>query len=234
MAKQLALSLPRWGGRRKGAGRPRTRAHPELKGPGVPHLKRSALAARHPVHVTLRVLSGVGYLRAWSRTRLLETAFHEARLRFGMRIVHYSIQGNHLHLIVEAESALALARGMQGLATRIARRLNVLAARRGAVFVDRYHSHALRTRREVANAIRYVLGNYRHHTREYLPARWSDPGSSARFLGIAPAEDAPVAEPKTWLLRVGWKGRSNDDRAGGHPRDDRLAADNRRTLLFEW
>jgi REP element-mobilizing transposase RayT len=73
-------------------------------------------------------------------------AFHEARLRFGMRIVHYSIQGNHLHLIVEVDDTVSLSRGVQGLAVRIARRLNALIRRRGAVFVDRYHAHALRTR----------------------------------------------------------------------------------------
>jgi len=171
----------------------------------VPHLRRESIAARHPVHVTMRLLSGVGYLRARRRTKLLEAAFREARLRFGMRIVHYSIQGNHLHLIVEVESALALARGMQGLATRIARRLNALIGRRGAVFVDRYHSHVLRSRRETAAAVRYVLANHRHHTLEHLPTRWEDPLSSARFLRRAPGEDAPVVEPKTWLLRVGWK-----------------------------
>ncbi len=105
MSKQLALQLPKRGGRREGAGRPRTRPHPELRAPGVPHLRRESIAARHPVHVTMRLLSGVGYLRARRRTKLLEAAFREARLRFGMRIVHYSIQGNHLHLIVEVESA---------------------------------------------------------------------------------------------------------------------------------
>jgi REP element-mobilizing transposase RayT len=156
----------------------------------------------------MRVQPGVGYLRAYSRVRLLEQAFHEARRRFGMRIVHYSIQGNHLHLLVEVESAAALARGMQGLATRIAKGLNALTDRRGGVFADRYHSRPLRTRREVANAVRYVLGNYRHHTREHLPPRWEDPFSSARFLLGTFDEAAPVAEPKTWLLRVGWRAAS--------------------------
>jgi hypothetical protein len=60
----------------------------------------------------------------------------------------------------------------------------------------------------VANAVRYVLGNYRHHTREHLPPRWEDPFSSARFLLGTFDEAAPVAEPKTWLLRVGWRAAS--------------------------
>jgi REP element-mobilizing transposase RayT len=153
----------------------------------------------------MRVQPGVGHLRAHSRVRLLENAFRAARTRFGVRIIHYSIQGNHLHLIVEADGPVALARGIQGLATRIARRLNALAARKGAVFADRYHSHVLLSRREVAAAVRYVIGNYRHHAREHLPPSWRDPCSSARFLRARPAQDSPVVEPKTWLLRVGWR-----------------------------
>jgi len=94
---------------------------------------------------------------------------------------------------------------MQGLAIRIAKGLNALAGRKGAVFADRYHAHALRTGSEVANAVRYVLGNYRHHTREYLPPHWEDALSSVRFLRVTPGAEAPVIEPKTWLLRIGWR-----------------------------
>jgi REP element-mobilizing transposase RayT len=157
------------------------------------------------VHVTLRVQPGIGYLRAYRRARLLEDAFREARLRYGMRIVHYSIQGNHLHLLVEADDAKALARGMQGLAIRIAKRLNALIGRRGAVFADRYHSRALETRREVANAMPHVLNNYRKHTLEHMPPRWDDPWSSARFLNGPMESNAPVMPARTWLLRVGWR-----------------------------
>ena len=205
MGKQLKLDLPQWGGRRKGAGRPRKHERPGLRRPGVPHLRRGSIAGRHPVHVTLRLQPGVGYLRTQSRAQVLQDAFRAARIRFGMRVVHYSIQGNHLHLIVEVESCAALSRAMQGLAIRIARRLNALAARKGAVFADRYHARALVSRREVANAVRYVLRNFRHHTRERLPARWEDPLSTARFVHARPDHDAPVAPPRTWLLRVGWR-----------------------------
>jgi REP element-mobilizing transposase RayT len=166
-----------------------------LIGPGVPHLARRDFPARHPVHVTLRVQPGVGYLRAWTRAKSIRDALQEACGRFGLRVVHYSIQGNHLHLIVEAEGQASLSRGMQGLAVRLAKRLNALAARKGAVFVDRYHSVVLASRRQVANAVRYVLENYRHHARERLQPRWRDALSSAA---------APLAAPGTWLLRVGW------------------------------
>ncbi|HEY6908464.1 MAG TPA: transposase, partial [Myxococcales bacterium] len=164
---------------------------------------RPDFAARHPVHVTMRLQAGVGYLREYSRARAVESALREARERFGVRIIHDSIQGNHLHLIVEAEDQAALSRGMQGLAIRLARRLNALAHRHGGVFADRYHSHPLKSPRETKRAVRYVLANHRHHTLEYLPAGWTDPLASARFEQEPPGRDAPVVAPAVWLLRVG-------------------------------
>jgi REP element-mobilizing transposase RayT len=153
----------------------------------------------------MRLQPGVGYLRSYQRAKIVEDALRAARERFGVRIIHYSIQGNHLHLIVEAESQAALSRALQGLATRLARRLNALSGRRGAVFADRYHAHPLKTPREVRNAVRYVLTNYRHHALEHLPQGWTDPLASARFAQARPPEDAPVVAPSVWLLRVGWR-----------------------------
>jgi putative transposase len=153
----------------------------------------------------MRLQPGVGYLRGQSRAKIVEEALRVARERFGVRIIHYSIQGNHLHLIVEAESPEALSRAMQGLGTRLARRLNAVSGRRGGVFADRYHSHPLKTPRETKHAVRYVLTNHRHHTLEYLPAGWTDSLASARFTQERPGKDAPVVAPSVWLLRVGWR-----------------------------
>jgi hypothetical protein len=113
-----------------------------------------------------------------------------------MQVVHFSVQGNHLHLIVEADGKDALSRAMKGLAVRVAVRLNQLTGRRGTVFADRYHAHVMQTPREVANTVRYVLENHRKHAREVLPARWRDP--------FATSLAEPLHEPKVWLLRVGW------------------------------
>jgi hypothetical protein len=96
-------------------------------------------------------------------------------------VYHYSIQGTHLHLIVKAEGRDALSRGMRGLGTRIARRLNSLAKRSGAARSSAIAITAvvLTSRRQVANARRYVLENYRHHTQEYLGPDWLDSLSTA-------------------------------------------------------
>jgi putative transposase len=177
----------------------------------VPHARRPVLAARHPVHVTLRIARGLPNLRRGRTFRELGRAFHGGRQRFGFRLVHFAVLSNHVHLVVEAEGASSLSRGMQGLAVRMARAVNRILGRTGTVFAERYHARALRTPREVRNALAYVIGNARRHG-VWLRRGKVDPCSSGkwfdgwagtkRVLGLA---SAPVAKARTWLLEVGWR-----------------------------
>jgi REP element-mobilizing transposase RayT len=156
--KQMEMKLPLRGGKRQGAGR---KPKNGMKA-GVSHAPRPQFKARHPVHVTMRVRPGVGFLRGYSRRRAIEDALREVKLRFGMRVVHYSIQGNHLHFILESDDPSMLSRAVQGLAIRLARALNRIAGRGGKVFADRFHAHVMKTLREVVYAVRYVIENVRH------------------------------------------------------------------------
>jgi REP element-mobilizing transposase RayT len=154
----------------------------------------------------VRVLPHVWNLRSRRAFRAIGRVFVACKERDGFRLVHFSVQGNHLHLIVEARDAQRLSRGMQGLTTWIARRLNQLIGRRGKVFADRFHAHALRTPLEVARAVGYVLGNFvvhelRRGAKSEKPAlRAADPYSSA-----GRDRSGLTAPPRTWLLRVGWR-----------------------------
>jgi REP element-mobilizing transposase RayT len=126
------------------------------------------------------------------------------------RLVQYSVQSNHLHFICEAADRESLSRSLQSLAIRIAKRLNSLWRRAGALFADRYHDRILRTPREVRNALAYVLNNaVKHGCR--LQREKLDPYSSARWFDgwtRAPSSSEPLTSPlaraKTWLLSVGW------------------------------
>ena len=195
--KQMVMKLPSHGGKRKGAGR---KPKNGVKA-GVSHAARPQFKARHPVHVTMRVLPGVGFLRGYSRKRAIEHALREVKLRFGMRVVHYSIQGNHLHAILECDNPSALSRAIQGLAIRLARALNRIAGRVGKVFADRFHSHVMKTLGEVVYAVRYVLENFRHHLRQDVAPEGVDPCSSAGWSRGRSGEEIPVSAPQTWLLR---------------------------------
>src|SRR5262249_38895435 len=137
-----------------------------------------------PLHVTLRLIAGLPSLRSKRPFRVVRKALGEPRAG-GASVVHYSVQSNHLHLIVEARDSRGLTRRVQALAIRLARRLNRLVERSGAVFADRYHARALKTPLEVRRALVYVLNNYRRHADAHgprLPLSFLDPCSSAAWF----------------------------------------------------
>ena len=121
----------------------------------------------------------------------------------------YSVQRDHVHMLVEADDAAALAAGMKSFAVRAARRLNSRALRRrGSVWAERYHRRDLGSPRDVRNAIVYVMNNHlRHHE---FDDGLVDPRSSAPWFDgwmhepDPPDEPCPVESARTWLLRRGW------------------------------
>lgn len=204
----------RRGGRRPGAGR-----KPTFPGKRVRHAPRPQHRASSPVHVTLR-----SAFRGLRREVILPVF---ARAIAGsnrvwverFRVVHYSIQSNHVHLVVEAEDSESLSRGTQGLAIRLARAINRVLRRRGSLWVDRYHARPLTDPLDVRNVLVYVTANFRKHepalragVDPYSSGLWFDGWREARPRPLAIAVSRhilascpPVAAPRTWLLRVGWK-----------------------------
>ena len=221
--EQLVLFKPH-GGKRRNAGRKAKRWRV-----GPPHTTRPVLNARHPVHVTLRAIAAVGSLRR----RVTYQAIREATLttarRENFRIVQLSIQRTHIHLLVEADDEAALAAGMQGYQISAAKHLNAAISkgrpgprRRGAVFPDRYHAEIIKSPQQARHALRYVLSNWRKHQEDQVAPmnRWTIDwfSSAATFPGWAEYGDEAfwwrgpetydpliVYQPRTWLLREGWK-----------------------------
>ena len=197
------------GGRRARAGRKRIAARPQVK-----HRTRRELDGRTPVHITLRVMPDVARLRTRDQHQAIRAAFARTCTRDDFRICQYSIQGNHLHLVVEAANKRALASGMTGFQTSCARRLNAIKARTGRVFADRYHVRYLTNLAQVRRALCYVLNNWRRHG-ETTQGWRTDPCSSAdAFDGwtcgqVPPPSErdgpAPVAKATFWVLREGWR-----------------------------
>ena len=198
-AVQGEFSFARRGGQRRGAGRKLAPG----KRRSVSHKARPALKSRHPAHVVLRTRGDVCNLRGPAFGTVLH-CFRAMRGRGGFRIVHYSVQSNHIHLLVEAQDERALARGMQSLSIRIAKNLNQALSRSGSVFADHYFAEQMKTPAQVRHTLRYVLRNVDHHrgrSRGRLDSR-----ASETYLSVeAFAADAPVSRPQTWLLRIGWQ-----------------------------
>ena len=191
--KPIQLELPRHGGRRKGAGRPRTKGI-------VLHRTRPEHQERFPLHVVLRVRRDVGSLRTDRRFAPIKRGFRYGCDRFGMRMCEFSVQDNHIHLIVEARDKDALSRGMQGLEIRLAKGINRAANRKGKVFAERYFARPLRTVAEVRNAVDYVRKNVVKHRGE--DPRTVDEFSSMSGLARWWSDSVfVIAAPRSWLLR---------------------------------
>jgi REP element-mobilizing transposase RayT len=203
--RQREFGFVSWGGKRRGAGR-----KPKGERAGVSHARRAALAARFPVLVTLRLREGLPSLRYDDSHAVLKQAL-AAGSREEFRVVHYSLQSNHVHVLVESKDARALSRGMTGLAVRLARGLNRLWRRVGRVFSDRYHSLVLRTPRAVRSALVYLLQNARKHG-AWTARRPDIYSSGAEFDGwkgmqwnLAESSAGFLGRARTWLLAVGWR-----------------------------
>jgi putative transposase len=196
-----------WGGRRTGAGRKTAKRRK-----GVPHRVRPQHKARHPLHVTLRVAKRLPSLR--KQVVFLEVRRALARAsRTWFRVLQFSVQADHVHLLLEARDKGSLSRGMAGLAILVSRAINRKIGRQGRVWADRYHARELSSPREVRHAIVYVLTNWIKHVRG---ARGVDPCSSAFWFdgwklppGSGPPdwddEASPIVSPRTWLAQIGWR-----------------------------
>ena len=219
MPRQLGLDLepakPRThGGKREGAGRPKSKDRHD-----PPHRARARHVGRFPEHVVLRVVRDMPRLRSDLVYEAVAGALEKIAARIAFRVVHVSLQHNHIHLLVEANDADAFDSGMRALAISLARRINRALGRKGKVFAYRYHSTPLRSPTQTRHALAYVLNNWRRHNEDerQLEDRFAklDRYSSAiRFAGWANFQLAvwpdgyvglPVTPAQTWLLAVGWE-----------------------------
>jgi putative transposase len=236
--RHIQQQLFRRGGKRKRAGR-----KPKGRRAGSPHQERPEIKPQYALHVVMRVVSAVGSMRRRSLYKAMREATITAALRERFRIVHVSLQRTHVHMLVEAENKLALARGMQGFQISAARHINTVLGdkyrrRRGKVFADRYHLEVITSPTRAHHAIRYVLSNWRRHREDQqgLAATWLvDPYSTGILFPdwkelegkqlMWPMRESydpmVVRRPASWLLREGWKlgggSISARDVPGKHP-----------------
>lgn len=212
---QLAMDLRvpnTWGGAREGAGRKKSqgRRPPE-------HGERPNVSRHHPRHTVLRTLQAIPRLRTPAVYIAIRGAMEKILAKPEFRVVHMTIQHNHLHFIVEAENKAALSHGMRAVAITCARAINKAGGRHGQVFAHRYYAGAITSPRQMRHVLCYVLNNWRRHNEDERSWRAHealvDPYSSAldfdgwkeRSAISAAYARLPVAQPQTWLMNVGWK-----------------------------
>jgi REP element-mobilizing transposase RayT len=209
------------GGKRRGAGRP-----PKAFRSSERHKRRPAFRANQPIHVTLRVEDAIGNVRRRDCYHAIRRAMGSTGTRDDFRIVHISLERDHVHLIVEASDRVTLAKGMYVFEMVAAKLLNKVVTRetgrlrRGRVFCDRYHPVVITSPKQMRNTIAYVLNNWRRHKQDdgadsmfwdvdYFSSGatftgWKERHGTPRPLphGYQPL---PVRSAQSWLLSTGWR-----------------------------
>jgi len=213
MAKQLEFKKVKgWGGKRGGAGRPNRTGL-------VSHGKRQPVDLKKPLHITLKLKKGVASLRSKQALKDFRFAVGQAK-NFGLYVIHFSLQSNHLHMIVEAKNSDCLAAGMKSLSGRLGKAIRKTVGGSGAVFSGRFHMHLLKSPTEMKRALEYVLLNTSKHFK--LIEHIDDFSSGYAFkewraligrrfgdlieeqLKRLPHEPTELSEARSWLCRVGW------------------------------
>jgi REP element-mobilizing transposase RayT len=201
-----------WGGIRRDAGRPNQSGE-------VGHSKRPRVKGSTPLHVTWRLREKSVNLRCEEVAAVFEKSALGAK-KFGLRILHFAILANHLHMMVEAADNSDLASGLRSFVIRFVKGVRQILQGRGPLFAGRYHLHVLKTPTEVKRALTYILQNFAKHSKLlwHLDKYSSAPhfGEWRALLGrnVGPllAEAARVHElpkylsgPRSWLAREGWR-----------------------------
>src|SRR5688500_13504018 len=153
---QPPLQSQTWGGVRSRAGRKK------IKNRGASHQKRAQVTANFPLHVTVRLKSGLKTLRSKAGFKMFREALKKAQCK-GARVIHFALLGNHYHLLIEAKDNETLARTIKSLNGSVAKKL--LSGSRGQVIEDRYHLQILKTPTQVRNTLVYIFTNAAKHYR---------------------------------------------------------------------
>jgi REP element-mobilizing transposase RayT len=165
-----------------------------------------------PAHITIRAAKGLPSFREQVVARAIGHVIRTMKVvREDFRIVEFSIQTNHIHLIVEADDDKALSSAVRSFEARVSKLLNhhVLRRKRGKVWGDRYFRVDLTSPKQARHALAYVLQNGHRHG--VVAPGVKDPVSSARWSTryvTRPelARETSLTSPsRTYLLNVLWE-----------------------------
>lgn len=206
-AKQIEMKgLSGWGGNRANAGR-------KNLSKTVNHMKRERFELKTPLQITLKLKPGLPNLRTKKMLEAFQKALVLAKAR-ELRVIHYSLESNHAHLVVECMDNVSLGRAMKSFGSSFGKSVRRIAGGTGSVFVGRYHLRVLRDPTQTRNSLAYVLLNRFKHEHAHVD---DNPFSSGRYFDGwkkligrgAAAKNLELPEylstPRSWLAREGWQ-----------------------------
>ena len=113
---------------------------------------------------------------ARDRRRWLRWLF-EAKKRFGLSVLNYTVTSNHIHLLVRDNGAKeVIPKSIQLLAGRTGQEYNQRKNRKGAFWEDRYHATAVETDKHLIQCLVYMDMNMVRAGVVNHPSEWTFTG----------------------------------------------------------
>ncbi len=90
------------------------------------------------------------------RRRFVQWLF-EAKRRYGLTILNYTVTSNHIHLLIQdGKERDVIPRSIKLVAGRIGQEFNLRKKRKGAFWEDRYHATAVETDQHLLRCLVYI------------------------------------------------------------------------------
>lgn len=177
---------------------PKRAGRPAIVDIGIRHTKRLIFNLPSAFHITIKVKENKADIKNKNILKSLHHAIKRARLQ-GIRVLHFTLEYNHVHLVLEASNHKELHKGMQAFGISFAKKINKQKHLNGTVYKNRYHQRLLKTRSEFKNAIQYVFSNGLKHKRALSKL---DPYNSLIFEKLIPADIQKIIDGSVFLKRL--------------------------------
>lgn len=141
---------------------PRNAGRKAIHDKGIRHTPREVISKPSPLHLTVKLKRAD--IQNKVVLRILKHAIYRSRLQ-GVRVVHFSLEHDHVHLYVECGNNFVLGKAMKAFGVTFVRGINKFKRSKGQLYKYRYHLRILKSAREVKNVINYILKNGIKHGR---------------------------------------------------------------------
>ena len=178
--------------------KPKRAGRPAKVDVGIRHISREKLHRRSALHLTIKVRENKAEIKTKKILKALHHAIKRARLK-RLKIIHYTLEYNHIHLLAEATNNEILHQGMQALGISLSKAINKIKSLKGSVYKHRYHLKKINSRRQYKNVIHYILKNGIKHKRT---SSIIDPYNSAVVAKNISADIESTIQQSPFLTRL--------------------------------
>ncbi|MDD4973652.1 MAG: transposase [Bacteriovorax sp.] len=146
------------------------------------HTSRPHLSKACSLHLTVKIKKIKAELKNKSVLSILKRAILNARKQ-GLKVIHYSLEYDHVHLLIEADNNHILSKGMQSFGVTISKAINRMRKLKGGVYKHRYHFRKISSPRQLKNVLNYIFNNgIKHKTAKHIVGHYNSIQAEKKYF----------------------------------------------------